>query len=161
VRRKLARRINGTLLGAAQVPVDEALGSAEHGGALGGSDLSLADGITKLVEVQDVVAISTGRDQEVNVEVMYDESRLGELDLDQIDVPPTFNWTIEHNGPALIKQQVAAIDSRPPEHLIRGQDPHVVRDNLTDPPPRTPLTRPMENLHLLDGRRCSHHVTLS
>jgi hypothetical protein len=75
------------------------LGSAEHGGALGGCDLSSAEGITKLVEVQDVVAISTGRYQEVNVEIMDDKSSLGEFDLDQVDVPPTFYWALEHDRP--------------------------------------------------------------
>lgn len=50
-RRKLVRRIDGTPLGSAQVPVDEALRSAEDRGALGGCDLSLAEGITKFVEV--------------------------------------------------------------------------------------------------------------
>lgn len=106
-RRKLLRRINGTLLGSAQVLVDEALRVTEDGGALGGRDLALAEGIAKLVEVQDVVAISTGRYQEVDVEVVDDKSSLGDVDLDQVDVPPTFYWTLKRNGPgqldALVK----------------------------------------------------------
>ena len=155
VRRKLARTINGTLPGSAQVPVDEALRVAENGGALGGCDLSLAEGITKLVEVQDVVAISTGRYEEVSVEVMDDKSRLGEFDLDQVDIPPTFYWALERNGPgqldSLIKQQVAAIDGRPSKHLILGEDPHVVGDNRTDPSAGTPLASAVEDPDVLDG----------
>lgn len=158
------RGINGNLLRGAQVPVDEALRAVEDGGALGGCDVTLAEGIAKLVEVQDVVAISTGRYQEVKVEVMDDKSSLGGFDLHQIDVPPTFYWAFEHNRPgqldALVKQQIAAIDGWPSEHLILGQDPHVVGGNLTDPPARTPLTRTVEDLDVLDGWRCGHHVTV-
>ena len=106
-RRKLLRRINGTLIGSAQVPVDEALRVAEDGGALGGRGSALAEGIAKLVEVQDVVAISTGRYQEVDVEVVDDKSSLGDVDLDEVDVPPTFYWTLKRDGPgqldALVK----------------------------------------------------------
>lgn len=102
------RRINGTFFGAAQVPVDETLGSAENGGALGRCDLPTAEGIGKLVEVQDVVALSTGRYQQVNVEIMDDKSSLGTFDLDQVDVPPTLYRALEHDGPgqldALVEQ---------------------------------------------------------
>ncbi len=159
------RGINGTLLGSTQVPLDEALRPAENGGALRGCDLALAESITKLVEVQDVVAISTGRYQEVNIEVMDDKSSLGEFDLDQVDVPPTFDWPFEHNGPgqldALVKQQVAAIDGWPSRHLILRQDPYVVGDNVADPPAGTPLTRAVENPDRVHGWRRGHHVTLS
>ena len=154
-RRKPVRGSNGTFLGSAQVPVDEALRSAQDSGALAGCDLPLAEGITKFVEVQQVVASSTGRYQEVDVEILDDEAGLGEFDLDQVDVPPTFYGALEHNGPGqldtLIKQQVTAIDGRPSNHLVLRQDPHVARDNLTDPPAGTPLTRAMENLNILDG----------
>lgn len=163
-RRKPVRGINRTIPRSAQVPVDEALRGAEDGGALGGCDVTLAEGIAKLVEVKDVVAISTGRYQEVKVEVMDDKSSLGGFDLDQIDVPPTFYWAFEHNGPgqldALVKQEAAAIDGRPSKHLVLGQDPHVVGGNLTDPPARTPLTRTVKDLDVLDGWRCGHHVTV-
>jgi hypothetical protein len=159
------RRINGTLLSTAQVSVDEALRSAEDGGALGGCELSLAEGIGELVEIQDVVPISTGRHQEVNVEVMDDKSGFGEFDLDQVDVPPTFYRALKYNGPgqldALVQQQVAAIDGRPSKHLILGQDPHVVGDNLSDLAAGTPLTRAVEDPDVLDQWRCGHHVTLS
>jgi hypothetical protein len=159
------RRINGTLLGSAQVSVDEALRSAEDGGALGGSELSLAEGIGELVEIQDVVAISTGRYQEVNVEVMDDKSGFGEFDLDQVDVPPTFYRALEYNGPgqldALVEQQIAAIDGRPSKHLVLGQDPHVVGDNLSDLAAGAPLTRAVEDPDVLERWRCGHRVTLS
>jgi hypothetical protein len=164
-RRKPVRGSNRTFLGSAQVPVDEALRSAQDCGALAGRDLSLAESVTEFVEVEQVVAISTGWYQEVDVEVTDDESSFGEFDLDQIDVPPTFYWTLEHDGPgqldALVKQQIAAIDGRPSSHLILGQDPYVVRDDLADPPAGTPLTRAMENLDILDEWRCAHHSTLS
>ncbi|MEV4063022.1 hypothetical protein [Nonomuraea dietziae] len=107
-RRKLVRRINGTFLVCPQVSVDEALRSAEDRGALSGCDLALVEGISQLVEVQDVVAISTGWHQEVNVEVMDDKSSLGQFNLDQVDVPPTLYRALEHNGPgqldALVEQ---------------------------------------------------------
>ena len=159
------RRINGTLLCNAQVSVDEPLRSAENGGALGGCELSLAEGIGEVVEIQNVVAISTGRYQEVNVEVMDHKSGFGGLDLDQVDVPPTFYRALEYNGPgqldALVEQQVAAIDCRPSKHLILGQDPHVVGDNLSDLAAGAPLTRAVEDPDVPDRWRCGHHMTLS
>ena len=92
--------------------VDEALRGAEDGWALSGCDLSPAEGISQLVEIQDVVAISAGRYQEVHVEVMDDKSSVGEFDLDQVDVPLTFYRALEHDGPgqldALIKCLIAA-----------------------------------------------------
>jgi len=91
-----------------------------------------------------VVAISARRYQEVYVEVMDDKSSLGEFDLDKVDVPPAFYWALEHNGPrqlnALVQQQVAAIDGWTSKHLIFGQDPYVVGDNLADSSAGTPLT---------------------
>ena len=90
------------------MPIDETLGSAQNGGALGCCDLSTAKGISEVVEVQDVVALSTGRYQQVNVEITHDKPSLGEFNLDQVDVPPTLYRAVEHNGPgqldALVKQ---------------------------------------------------------
>lgn len=158
-------RINGTLLSGAQVPLDEKLRVAEDSGALGGCDVTLAEGIAKLVEVQDVIAISTWRYQEVNVKVMDDQSSFGDLDLDQIHVPPTFYWSLEGNGPgqldALVQQQVAAIDGWPSRYLILGQDPHVVGGDIIDPPAGTPLTRAVQDPDVFDGWRRSHHGTVS
>jgi hypothetical protein len=62
---------------------------------------------------------------------------------------------------ALIKQQIAAIDGRPSNHLILGQDPYVVRDDLSDPAARAPLPRAMKDPNVLQGRRCGHFATLS
>jgi hypothetical protein len=96
---------------------------------------------------------------------MDDKSGFGEFDLDQVDVPPTFYWALEYNGPgqldALVEQQVAAIDGRPSEHLILGQDPYVVGDNLSDLAAGAPLTRAVDDPDVLDRWRCGHHVTLS
>jgi hypothetical protein len=112
-----------------------------------------------------VVAISTGRYEEVNVEVMDDKSGFGGFDLDQVDVPPTFYRALEHNGPrqldALVEQQVTAIDGRPSKDLIFGQDPHVVGDNVSDLAARAPLTRAVEDPDVLDRWSCAHHMTLS
>ncbi|WP_250907598.1 hypothetical protein [Nonomuraea sp. NEAU-A123] len=160
-RRKLVRRINVRT----QVSVDELLRSAQDRGALSGCDLALAEGITKFVEVQDVVTISTGWHQEVDVEVMDDKSSLGQFDLDQVDVPPTLYRALEHNRPgqldALVEQEEAAIDGRPSGHLIRGQEPSVVGDNLCDPAAGAPLTRSVQDPDTLDERRCCHLVNLS
>ncbi|MFI7707209.1 hypothetical protein [Nonomuraea sp. NPDC049480] len=164
-RRKPVRRVNGTFLVRTQVPVDEALRSAEDRGALSGCDLALAKGISKLVEVQDVVTISTGWHQEVNVEVMDDKSGLGQFDLDQVDVPPALYRPLEHNGPgqldALVEQQEAAIDGRPSGHFILGQEMCVVGDNVSDPAAGAPLTRSVKDPDTLDERRCGHLATLS
>ena len=147
------------------MPLDKALGIPEDGGALGGCDLATAQSISKVVEIQYVIAISTGRYEKVGVEVMDDKSSLSAFDVDQVDVPPALHRAFEHNRPgqldALVKQQIAAIDGRPSSHLILGQDPYVVRDNLSDPATGTPLPRAMKDPNVLDGRRCGHLATLS
>lgn len=139
------------------MPIHKALGSAEEGGALGSCDLAVPEGISKLVEVQDVIAISAGRDKKVDVEVMNDESGLGILDFDQVDVPPALDRALESYGPGqldpLVEQQVAAINGRPSPHLILGENPHVVGDNLSNPPTGAPLTRAVEDPNILDVRR--------
>jgi hypothetical protein len=75
--------------------VDEVLGPGECGGALAGGEVTGSEGVCQFFEVQDVVAVGAGWDEEVDVQVVDDEAGVGVLDLDDVDVPPTVDGTLE------------------------------------------------------------------
>ncbi len=77
--------------------VDEVLGPGEGGGALSGGEVTAGEAVSQFLKVQDVIPVGTGRNEKVDVQVMNDQTGVSVLDLDHIDVPPTFDGAFEHD----------------------------------------------------------------
>ncbi|GAA1112994.1 hypothetical protein GCM10009630_07700 [Kribbella jejuensis] len=78
---------------------------------------------------------------------MHDQPGVAVLDLDEVDVPPALHRALEDSGLCQLdpfaEQQVTPVDRGPTGNLVLRQNPHVIGDDITEPPSPAPLAGSM------------------